>query len=91
MAAAYQYIIGRGKDCHLALPDNAVSRQHAFLERRDGFFHVCDMGSTNGTYVNDEPIREHRLEPGDLIRIGTHIIKFLSSDHIEAQYHETIY
>lgn len=52
---------------------------------------LADMGSTNGTHVNDTRIDRRLLEGGDLIRIGSHILKFLSSDHIEAQYHETIY
>lgn len=85
-----RYIIGR-EDCSLELPDSAVSRQHAYIEPRMGNYMICDMGSLNGTHVNDKLIDKQFLIAGDLIRIGTTILKYLSSDHIEAQYHETIY
>lgn len=83
--------MGRGTDCDLSIPDSSASRQHAYIEPRAGNFMLADMGSTNGTHVNDVRIDRRLLEAGDLIRIGSHILKFLSSDHIEAQYHETIY
>lgn len=86
-----RYVIGRGSECNLELPDSAVSRQHACIEFEDNQYHLVDLGSTNGTYVNDKLVRKRQLVSGDFIRIGTHIMKFLSSDHIETQYHETIY
>ena len=50
-----------------------------------------DLGSTNGTYVNDELIDEYVLRDGDLIKIGRTIFKFLSGGNIENAYHEEIY
>lgn len=87
----HRFIIGRGSECDLELPDSAVSRQHACIELNGGRYHLVDLGSTNGTYVNDKLVRDRLLVSGDFIRVGTHIMKFLSSDHIETQYHETIY
>ncbi|MFO0945276.1 MAG: GGDEF domain-containing protein [Planctomycetota bacterium] len=84
-------IIGRGSDCDVTILDTSASRQHAYIEQRAGTFMIADMESTNGTFVNDMRVDKRLLEAGDLIRIGSHILKFLSSDHIEAQYHETIY
>lgn len=84
-------IIGRGSDCDMSIMDTSASRQHAYIEPRAGTFMIADMESTNGTYVNDIRVDKRLLEAGDLIRIGSHILKFLSSNHIEAQYHETIY
>lgn len=86
-----RFVIGRGPDCQLDLPDSAVSRTHAYIEPQGTSFLIADMGSTNGTFVNDEKISKHQLRTADFIRIGSHILKFLSSGHIEAQYHETIY
>lgn len=86
-----RFLIGRGSECQLEINDSAVSRQHAYVEPRAGNYLLVDMGSTNGTYVNDERVEKHWLSGGDFIRIGSNIIKFLSSDHVEAQYHETIY
>jgi two-component system cell cycle response regulator len=87
----HRYLIGRSGDCQLCLADDqAVSRQHAFLEYRPEGYVLVDLGSTNGTYVNDEPINERTLTTGDLVRVGSHIFKFLSND-VEAQYHQTIF
>lgn len=53
---------------------------------------MSDLGSTNGTYVNDEEIAEERpLRSGDFIKIGSAIFKFLSGGNIEQKYYEEIY
>jgi serine/threonine protein kinase len=61
-------------------PEGYVSRRHAqILKARNGYF-VTDMGSSNGTYVNDRPIPAHRpwlLRNGDRIAIGEVVIQFL--------------
>ncbi|MEM7313531.1 MAG: GGDEF domain-containing protein [Planctomycetota bacterium] len=84
-------VLGRVSECDIQLEDDSASRKHAKVWRdEDGCF-IADLGSTNGTFVNDERITQQRLEAGDRIRIGSHILKFLSADHIELQYHETVY
>lgn len=50
-----------------------------------------DLESTNGTYVNDNQVREKKLMDGDQIKIGRTIFKFLSGSNVEAQYHDEIY
>lgn len=87
----FQFTIGRGADCDLAVTDSAISRKHARIELRAGSYMISDLGSTNGTFVNDERVDKRLLANGDFLRIGSHIFKFLSGDHFEAQYHETIY
>ena len=47
--------IGRDRDNDIVLDSDSVSRRHAKLEHRDGYFYVIDLDSTNGTFVNDEP------------------------------------
>ena len=42
-------------------------------------YRLRDLGSTNGTYVNDEPIRERTLEDGDRITIGETVLEFRRS------------
>jgi len=84
-------IIGRDATCDIALDDANVSRQHARLERVDGGYLLYDLQSTNGTFVNEVPITEHRLTGGECLRFGSFIFKFLSADCLEAQYHETVY
>jgi diguanylate cyclase (GGDEF)-like protein len=86
------YAIGRDEKNFILVDLDNVSRRHAEIFLRDGNFFVTDLGSTNGTYLNDEEI--HEIEPlrsGDLVKIGGAIFKFLSGDNIEALYHEEIY
>jgi hypothetical protein len=68
--------IGRAPGCDVTLTDPAVSRRHARILRRDDAWLIQDLGSTNGTFVNDEPVTERALEDGDRITIGTSILEF---------------
>lgn len=83
--------LGRGSECAIAIHEHCVSREHARIERRPGSYLIRDLDSTNGTWVNEERVTSHCLKPGDRIRIGTHIFKFVASGDIETQYHETVY
>ena len=84
-------LIGRGSDCDIVVDLDSVSRRHARIERREGVIVVCDLNSTNGTYVNEEPVDERPLCDGDQVKIGNAIFKFLSGGNVEAGYHEAIY
>jgi diguanylate cyclase (GGDEF)-like protein len=83
--------LGRDSLCDIEVPDDFISRVHCVLERHDARWVLTDRSSLNGTFVNDERVEERDLVPGDQIRVGNHIFKFLSSDHVEAQYHEAVY
>ena len=62
---------------------------HAHFEQRGPVWVAVDDNSTNGTYVNDEPIsRELGLTNGDRVKVGPTIFKYLSGQDVEAQYHE---
>lgn len=90
-ASAPSISVGRGTDNSVVLAADGVSRRHARFERRDGAWMVLDLQSTNGTWVNDESITEHRLRRGDHIKVGDSIFKYLSGSDVEAAYHEEIY
>jgi diguanylate cyclase (GGDEF)-like protein len=85
--------IGRGRNNDIVLPSDCVSRRHSRLERRSDGVWVIDVGSTNGTWVNDdgEKVTEKRLERGDQLRVGDTIFKYLSGSDVEVQYHEIIF
>ena len=85
-------MIGRGEECGIQANDFSVSRRHARIEYLPDGFHVIDLQSTNGTYVNDTKITEGKLlGDADYLRIGNCIFRFLSSGNVEAEYHEEIY
>jgi hypothetical protein len=62
--------IGRSTDSELPIKDTRVSRMHARVHARDGHLVLTDLGSTNGTRVNGQRIREVVLGEGDVISIG---------------------
>ena len=84
-------LLGRGSENTIVLENDSVSRRHCKIERRGRGYHVEDLSSTNGTYVNDELITDYQLRRGDQVKVGDTIFKFLSGSDMEAQYHETIY
>jgi hypothetical protein len=63
--------IGRAAGNDLILDVGDVSRHHARLEQSAGELRVIDLGSTNGTRVNGQPVRAARLRPGDEVSFGT--------------------
>jgi diguanylate cyclase (GGDEF)-like protein len=84
-------VYGRDADCDVVLDDERVSRRHAQLLWTGLGFVVKDLGSTNGTFVNNEAIEQRPLNDGDQLKIGRTIFKFLHGGSAEAQYHEVIY
>ena len=84
-------IIGRTEDCPIRNTDGSVSRHHARIEFRDEGYFAVDLGSTNGTFINNVLKREGKLKDGDYLRIGNCIYRFLEGGNLEAEYHEEIY
>ncbi len=68
--------IGRRPDSEVFLDDVTVSRDHAMLIRRGDGWHLDDLGSLNGTYVNRERIESRRLDEGDELQIGKYKLTF---------------
>jgi two-component system, cell cycle response regulator len=83
--------IGRASSSDITLDQDSVSRAHAKITRRADSYVVRDLGSTNGTFVDDSAIKERVLADGDRIRVGRNIFKFLTGENIEAAYHDEIY
>jgi two-component system cell cycle response regulator len=84
-------VIGRSSKADIQIDQESVSRNHCKLINTGKSIMLRDLGSTNGTYVNDELVDEYVLRDGDLIKIGRCIFKFLSGNNIENAYHEEIY
>jgi serine phosphatase RsbU (regulator of sigma subunit) len=75
-------VLGRDASCEVVLADSEVSKRHARISRKDDGFFIEDLQSTNGTKVGDRSLTGiKRLEPGDLIEIGSTLLA-LESDPI---------
>jgi pSer/pThr/pTyr-binding forkhead associated (FHA) protein len=69
--------IGRTSQSDLCIRSSAVSRDHARLLIAPGSVTLVDVSSTNGCFVNDEPVKKQRLRDGDLVRIGDRSFRFV--------------
>lgn len=67
--------IGRARECDILLPSPAVSRRHAVILFKNGVCGIKDLGSFNGTLMNEQPINEPRhLSETDMVRISTFVL-----------------
>jgi pSer/pThr/pTyr-binding forkhead associated (FHA) protein len=64
-------VIGRGREATVSLPHPLVSRKHCEVFEANGYLVVRDMGSLNGTFIDDERIAEAVLPPGGLLTLGS--------------------
>ena len=71
---ATHIVLGRDPHCDVPLTDHSVSRRHAELRVEEGKFHIIDLASSNGTFVNGVRVTEAAIRPGDQLRLGGAIL-----------------
>ena len=72
VAMSLSMVIGRTPECEIPLDDTYVSQQHARIFGKGDAWYVEDLGSTNGTSVNDQRLAAPAMvQAGDRIRVGT--------------------
>src|SRR4051794_34242942 len=84
---ALETVVDIGREPSLSLHldhDHQVSRRHARITAQAGRATVEDLGSTNGTYVNEQPIHAPRaLSPGDRLRAGLTVVELRSAQQVQ--------
>ena len=79
-------LIGRSEECHVVVPDRAVSRRHARLFREGEQWYVEDVGSRGGTRLNDTHVdRRERVAPGDEVAVGQSTIQLLGGERVKSR------
>ena len=81
-----EMVIGRDPATEICLADESISRRHAKLTRRGDAVLLTDLGSANGTYLNDRRVDQAypvALTKEDMLRIGNCILKFLPAGELE--------
>jgi pSer/pThr/pTyr-binding forkhead associated (FHA) protein len=69
-------LVGRAPECEIRIDDTYASQQHARLFGKNGSWYVEDLGSTNGTFVNDQRLAAPAvIHPGDRVRVGTTVME----------------
>jgi len=76
LVAQRRMLIGRASDCDLVLSGPQVSRRHAAIEPSGAAYRLLDLGSANGTFLNDARISQGELHDGDRIQIQEHVLVF---------------
>lgn len=72
--------VGRGSTNDVIIDSAQASRDHAVIAVEQAFVTITDLGSRNGTFVNDVQIESQVLAHGDAIRLGTYEMRFISID-----------
>jgi diguanylate cyclase (GGDEF)-like protein len=85
-------VVGRTPESHLVINEASVSRQHAAISSSMAGFEIEDLGSSNGTFINDVKVNgKTLLKDGDMIRLGTILFRFFASDNAESIMADKIY
>ena len=84
------HLLGRNAQCDIVIDDVSVSSRHAVIEAKEqtllsGYceFVLRDLGSTNGTFVNEEQVSIKPLAHGDLIRIAWNTFRFIDDNEMD--------
>ena len=85
-------VLGRELTADISISDTSISRRHTEFRTNDKGIIVVDLGSMNGTFVNDQKLEGSvELKDGDLIRCGATILKFLKEGKIENVHYNKMY
>lgn len=89
---ASEMVVGRAPTANILINEQSVSRNHAKCYQVGDNIEIEDLGSSNGTHINDQRIGSRTmLRDGDIIRFGTILFKYFAHDNIENVFHDKIY
>ena len=92
LLAEPEMVVGRSPNVAIVINDQSVSRQHAQCFQTDDAVEILDLGSSNGTFVNDKRIQDKQaLNDGDMVRLGTILFKYFAHGNVENVFHDKIY
>jgi diguanylate cyclase (GGDEF)-like protein len=85
-------VLGRDLTADISIGETSISRRHTEFSIESGGIYCQDLGSTNGTFLNDQKLEgKQKLNDGDLIRCGSTILKFLKEGKIENIHYGKMY
>ena len=74
LASSQAYLIGRSEDCTICIPADSISGHHAQIAPTEEGWVIEDLGSSNGTSINDQPISQALLVDGSQIKLGEQVV-----------------
>lgn len=85
-------VLGRSPECDICLESAGISRRHAELREKGNIVVLQDLGSSNGTHLNDHRISGPTpVKDGDMVRLGNVVFKFYEPQSLDALLHDRIY
>lgn len=82
--------IGRSREAGFQIPHEGVSRLHCRITPEEDGFRIDDLGSTNRTLLNGEPIDAAILKDGDRIKLGDTVLKYFAAGSLESDYQQSL-
>lgn len=86
-----EMIIGRHEGVNIQVNDLSVSRRHARACQKGSAWEIEDLGSANGSFVDEKRIKKNLLKHGDMIRFGSIVFKFFADGSSEGAFVDNIY
>ena len=90
-----EMVIGRAANLNASIPVPSISRQHARIIRvtsnDTNYYEIVDLGSMNGTRVNNMSVESCRLSNGDRIQMGDVLLRFVLRDAVDERYHREVH
>ncbi len=83
--------IGRIETTDIYINDPSISRKHCHITIRNNICEINDLGSSNGTFVNEKRIETIKLKHNDMVRIGSVILKYIADGNSEGAFMDNIY
>ncbi len=82
--------IGRSREASFQIPHEGVSRLHCRVSPEGESYRIDDLGSTNRTMLNGEPVISVTLKDGDRIKLGDTVLKFFAAGSLESDYQQSL-
>ncbi|MFO1096542.1 MAG: FHA domain-containing protein [Planctomycetaceae bacterium] len=79
-----EYVVGRSHSCDIVVNDESVSRRHALLNLKGTVLSITDLGSKNGTFVDDVQVSGQVVGIGQMIRLGSAPYRVALEDRLSA-------
>ncbi|TVQ79560.1 MAG: GGDEF domain-containing protein [Bradymonadales bacterium] len=88
-----EWMLGRASECDLVFQEGSISRNHCrIVQVNEDQWQLVDLGSSNGTWVNGDKIKDQILEKGDKIQLGSStVLKFVLQDEFESNIQKELY
>ena len=83
-------VIGHGSGVHIDLPSTEVSAIHCLVEKRGTSFYLCDLGSEQGTFVEDRQVLDEELQSGDAFLLGPYKVFFMVGNQKNIELEQSI-